>query len=1005
MTAATETAWLVDTFSLIFQVFHAIPPMTSPRGVPVNAVFGIARDLVGLRDRKPDYLLCAMDRSEPTFRSDIFPDYKAHRPPAPDDLISQFPLIEQLIEAMAIPILSFERFEADDLLATAAHHGQGRGIRSFICTSDKDCRQLLSQHVRMFNLRKGLEFGEKELMDDWGVRPDQVVDLQAMVGDTVDNVPGVAGIGYKTGAKLLAEFGSLEVILQNIDKIAGAKKQEAFRAAMSQISISRKLVELDRHVPMKMDWENWRLSEPNHARLLELYREWGFRTLASQAEKALQGSGVSATVPAEPVGVSAAPVKGGRGKRGGKDESLDGGLFGTAESSAAPADPVKAEVSARSDGRPVQGGLFDEWEQAGAPMPATTDGWDYSGYKAIQSEAELRTLLTRLENEGPFAIDLETTSLNPRVAKIVGIAISNKEGEAAYLPIRGPAGTVCLDEKTTLAALKPLLESPVLGKINQNLKYDMMIFLAHGIHLKGIAGDPMIADYLLHAGERSHGLDELARRYLDHRMIPITDLIGVASKREPQKLMSDISLERVVSYAGEDADVAFRLAKRLEGNLGEWDGPAGSAHGRSQMRLYKELELPLIGVIAAMEMRGIRVDQEQLRVLGGKMGAQLIALEAKIHEMAGGPFDIASLPQLRKILFGKLGLPALKKTGITKEPSTDQETLEKLAVLKHPGAPMAELLLELRKIGKLKSTYVDTLPELVDPVTGRVHASFHQTIAATGRLSSSDPNLQNIPIRDDMGQEIRKAFLPRVGWDLWTADYSQIELRLLAHLSGDAGLKKAYEDREDIHTAVAAGLHGVTAAEVTSAMRRVAKTVNFGVVYGISAHGLADRLQIPRDEAAVFIDAYFTKYPGVLEYQEKVLAFGRTHGYCETILGRRRRIEGIRPKSSFWQRNQPEREAINMVVQGSAADLIKMAMIGVAHRMEKDGMQGGLLLQIHDELVLEAPVEERSALAALLEEEMVVRPSQALGLEVPLEIDSGFGPNWVDIVSFGDHAN
>lgn len=1002
MTAPSETAWLIDTFSLIFQVFHAIPPMTSPRGVPVNAVFGIARDLMGLRERKPHYLLCAMDRSEPTFRSDIFPDYKAHRPPAPDDLISQFPLIEQLIEAMAIPILSFERFEADDLLATAAFDGQGRGIRSFICTSDKDCRQLLSEHVRMFNLRKGTEFGEKELMDDWGVRPDQVVDLQAMVGDSVDNVPGVAGIGYKTGAKLLAEFGTLEGILQNIDKIPGAKKQEAFRASLPQIPISRKLVELNRQVPMKMDWENWRLAEPDYARLLELYREWGFRTLASQAEKALQAKGgpVPAELPPTPT------LKGAAGKsRAGKD-SQEGGLFaGSNPPGAMPTEGQTAPPVSRSDCRPVQGGLFDEWEQAGAPMPATTDGWDYSGYRAIQTEAELRALVSRLEKEGPFAIDLETTSLNPRAAKMVGIAISNKEGEAAYLPIRAPAGTVCLDEKMTLAALRPLLESPVLGKINQNLKYDMMIFLAHGISIRGIAGDPMIADYLLHAGERSHGLDELARRYLDHRMIPITDLIGVASKREPQKLMSDIPLERVVSYAGEDADVAFRLAKRLESNLSEWDGPAGSAHGRSQMRLYKELELPLIGVIAAMEMRGIRVDQEQLRVLGGKMGAQLVELEAKIHEMAGGPFDIASLPQLRRILFGKLGLPALKKTGITKEPSTDQETLEKLAVLKHPGAAMAVLLLELRKIGKLKSTYVDTLPELVDPATGRVHASFHQTIAATGRLSSSDPNLQNIPIRDDMGQEIRKAFLPREGWDLWTADYSQIELRLLAHLSGDVGLKKAYEDREDIHTAVAAGLHGVSAAEVTPAMRRVAKTVNFGVVYGISAHGLADRLQISRDEAAVFIDAYFTKYPGVLEYQEKVLAFGRTHGYCETILGRRRRIEGIRAKSSFWQRNQPEREAINMVVQGSAADLIKMAMIGVAHKMEKDGMRGGLLLQIHDELVLEAPVEERAALAALLQEEMVVRPSRTLGLEVPLEIDSGFGPNWVDIVSYGDHAS
>jgi DNA polymerase-1 len=415
-----------------------------------------------------------------------------------------------------------------------------------------------------------------------------------------------------------------------------------------------------------------------------------------------------------------------------------------------------------------------------------------------------------------------------------------------------------------------------------------------------------------------------------------------------------------------------------------------------QVRLYREVEIPLLSVLAAMEMRGIRVDKEHLARLGQGMAGEIEKLQAQIYELAGGPFDIQSLPQLRVILFKKLGLPALKKTGITKEPSTDQETLEKLAALDHPGAAITRAILDLRKITKLKSTYVDTLPTMVHAKTGRVHASFHQTVAATGRLSSSDPNLQNIPVRDEMGLEIRRAFLPEQGWDLWTADYSQIELRLLAQLSEDQELREAYLQGQDIHTRVAASLHGVGPEEVTAPMRRVAKTVNFGVVYGISAHGLADRLGIPRAEAEKFIEAYFRKYPGVLAYQEKVLDEGRKLGFVQTILGRRRRVEGIRPKSSYWQRNQPEREAINMVVQVSAADLIKIAMIGLEKRLSSSGLKARLLLQIHDELVLEAPPEERSALAAILQEEMVAKPHQWLNLEIPLAIDAGYGPNWVD---------
>ena len=1007
-----QTLWLVDTHSLIFQVFHAIPMMTSPRGLPVNAVFGIARDLLGLRDRKPTYLLCAMDRAEPTFRSSIFPAYKAHRPEPPADLIGQFPLIEQLIEALGIPLLSVAGYEADDLIATVATYSQEMGILCHICTSDKDCRQLLSPKTFLFNLRKGTVFGTSELFADWGIRPDQVVDLQAMVGDSVDNVPGVPGIGYKTAAKLLQDFGTLEGVFENVSRVPGAKKQEALKASIDQVSISRKLVQLERNCPISRDWESWRLREPDYARLYELFRDWGFRTLSNQMEKKL------------PKNPSAVFLQ--NQNSGGKTTSSRGeqsptmaGLFDFSEESPKVSGFTQGNQTKKNPNPIGQPGLFDDVDAGDSPP--VDPGWDYSGYEVIETEARWESLLGELKTSSRFAIDLETTALDIRDAEIVGISLCFQKGRAFYLPLMGPKGASLLSREMVLEGIKPLLEGQTPGKINQNIKYDMMVFAKHGIFLQGIEGDSMIVDYLLHAGERSHGLDELSKRYLNHRMIPITDLIGPSSRKEPQRTMNQVPVAEVGRYACEDADAAWQLHELLFNQLqqsdqvGNFVDPPNSPTGIvpqvkispkpfDQVRLYREVEIPLLSVLASMEMRGIRVDKDHLFRLGQKMGVAIDKLQGEIYELAGGPFDIQSLPQLRVVLFNKLGLPALKKTGITKEPSTDQETLEKLAALDHPGAAITRAILDLRKITKLKSTYVDTLPTMVHPSTGRVHASFHQTVAATGRLSSSDPNLQNIPVRDDMGLEIRRAFLPEEGWDLWTADYSQIELRLLAHLSRDNELRAAYIEGQDIHTRVAASLHGVAIGDVTSAMRRVAKTVNFGVVYGISAHGLAERLAVPRAEAEKFIEAYFRKYPGVLDYQEMVLDEGRKFGFVQTILGRRRRVEGIRPKSSYWQRNQPEREAINMVVQGSAADLIKIAMIGLEKRLSSSGLKARLLLQIHDELVLEAPPDERAKVAAILEEEMVTRPHDRLGLDIPLSIDVGFGPNWVDTQAWMEGA-
>jgi DNA polymerase-1 len=592
--------------------------------------------------------------------------------------------------------------------------------------------------------------------------------------------------------------------------------------------------------------------------------------------------------------------------------------------------------------------------------------------------------LRELKKQKRFAFDLETTSLQPWDAKIVGWALCWKPGEAWYLAVRGPDGSRLLDPEQTLEKLRPILEDPAIAKINQNIKYDLLVLRSHGVIVAGVAGDSMVADYLLHAGERSHGLDDLARRYFNHANISITELIGKKSKGQPQLTMAQVPTEKVAEYAGEDSDVAWRLCERLEPEL-EREG---------LKTLYNDLEVPLIEVLGELEYNGIRLDQPFLQRLSTEMAAQLEAIERDIYRLANREFNIASPRQLREVLFIELKLPTQRKTGITGEASTDQETLERLAALGHE---LPAKIVEHRQIAKLKGTYVDALPALVNPATGRLHASFNQTVAATGRLSSSDPNLQNIPVRTEQGRQIRQAFLPEDGWLLLTADYSQIELRLLAHFCGDAELRRAFAEGRDVHASVAAQIYGVPEAEVTSEMRRSAKTVNFGVIYGISAHGLAQRLGIPRDEATRFIDAYFARYPKVQEHQARLLDNCRRTGYVRTILGRRRAISGIRESSTYQQRNQPEREAVNMEIQGSAADLIKVAMLNLFRRLKREGLRSRMLLQIHDELVFEVPPDELDAVAALIQEEMTTPLEKELRLEVPLVVDMAAGPNWLDV--------
>jgi DNA polymerase-1 len=751
-----------------------------------------------------------------------------------------------------------------------------------------------------------------------------VVDYQTLVGDPVDNVKGVVGIGPKTATQLLQQFGTLENILANIDQISGAKRKENLRAFADHVERTRRLIRLEANVPFPMDWDGWQLQEWDAPRLLALFKEWGFRSFADQVRAAQPGQ-------------------------------------------------QQPELFA-------QGELFPFGENT---AKGQENGWK-AKYHLVDTPRKFEAFLKELRQQQRIAIDLETTGLQPRECEIVGYAITWKPGEAWYVAVRGPAQEAVLDPVLVREKLRPILEDPQVEKVNQNIKYDLLVLRNQGVAMAGVADDPMVADYLLHSGERSHGMDQMALRYLNHAVIPITDLIGKRGKN--QLRMDQVSPARVAEYSGEDADVAWRLTELLGKELGK----------EGLRKLYDELEVPLIEVLAELEYNGIRLDLSLLERLSQEMERQLADIEKDIYRLAGHPFNIASPKQLRQVLFTELKLPPHRRTDTTGEASTDQETLEKLAELHE----LPRKIVEHRQIAKLKGTYVDALPELVNLRTGRVHASFNQTVAATGRLSSSDPNLQNIPVRREQGRQIRQAFLPEAGWQLLTADYSQVELRLLAHFSGDEHLRRAFAQDQDIHAAVAAQVFGVAENDVTADMRRMAKTVNFGIIYGISAVGLAERLGIARDEGTRFIDAYFARYPKVLEYQTRLLEGCRKIGYVGTILGRRRAISGIRPDSTYQQRNQPEREAINMEIQGSAADLIKLAMLNIHRRLRQEGRRSRLLLQIHDELVLESPPEELDEIAALVRDEMTT----AMKLEVPLKVDLSAGPNWLDVEEIADGA-
>jgi DNA polymerase-1 len=906
--------WVIDTLSRVYQLFHALPEMTSPRGEPVSAVFGFARDLLDIgQKRRPDYLLCALDAAGGTFRHEASPDYKATRSEMPADLVPQIDLVRRLLALLGIPLLEVPGVEADDVLATVAARASAAGADCVLATADKDARQLLGEHVRLLNLRTGQWFGVESLEAEWGIRPDQVVDFLSLVGDAVDNVPGVPLIGPKIASDLLRRFGSLDEVLARADEAPGRRRAENLRTHADVARASRELIRLRSDLPIDIPWEQARLRPSDPAALAAFFREMGFRSLT---ERAL-----------------ALPAPSGDRPRG----------------ATRPADATLAPLAAE---QPVAC-VSDE------DLAALADGLARCGRVAFAVAVPPPAAFPDGQRE-------RSSVAAPRRGRPLpeGIALAAPgpgDGEAAvFVPIgalAGPGGE----------PLRRLLADPGVERVAHDLKAQIVALAASGVALDGRGFDTLVADYLLESGDRDHTLASIARR-----------LTPQAAASPPP----DLEHPGSAASAAQAALAAARVSAPLAASLVE----AGLEP------LFRELEMPLVHLLAEMEQEGIGIDVPLLERLSARYAERLAALEAEIHALAGRPFTILSPLQLRAVLFDELGLPVVKRTKTG--PSTDVEVLEELA----PLHPLPARLIEHRQYSKLKSTYVDALPRLVDPESGRVHTSFNQTVTATGRLSSSEPNLQNIPIRSREGREIRSAFVARDGWRFVSADYSQIELRVLAHLSHDACMLEAFAAGRDIHTTTAMAVFGLPAEAIDSDRRRVAKAVNFGILYGQSGFGLAKALSITPLEANAFRTATFRSFAGAAAFMDDCLDRCRREGFVTTLLGRRRRIEGVRPRdrrrdaTGTFALTLPERTAVNTVVQGSAADLIKLAMLSVRRGFREQGLAARIVLQIHDELLIESPEAEVARVRELSAERM----RAAMALAVPLEVSLAEGRTWAE---------
>ncbi len=888
--------FLIDGSALAYRSYFAFirNPLINSRGVNTSAVYGFAQSLLKiLKEFKPDYVAVVFDTKAPTFRHELYSEYKSTRSKMPDDMVEQLPYINELVQAMNLPVLEKEGFEADDLMGTLAVQAARQGIEAVLVTGDKDFLQLVDDKILVLNPhRAGQEMewiNSKKVEEKFGVPPEKVTDLLALMGDQSDNIPGVPGIGEKTAIQLMKEFSSLEELLANPGKIAKKKLKENIEFHADQARLSRKLATIDTTVPVDLDLDKYRWQEEYTPRLKELFKELELNSLLEQVSK--------------------------------------------------------QEKRSKAD------------------------------YRALTDMSDVEKLMTEIEKKRELAIDTETSTISAIGTELVGISIAMEEERAYYLPVSHRAGKN-LDKSKALKLLRPVLEDGKIKKVGQNIKYDWEVFYQEGIEIQGIDFDPMIASYLLNPSIRQHNLDALALKYLDHKMIPIEDLIGSGKK---EISFAEVTIEKATEYSCEDADYTLRLKNVLYPELEKLD----------LLPLFYEVELPLVRVLAEMELTGVAIDLKMLKEVSNNLEREIRKYTEEIFSLAGKEFNLNSPSQLARVLFEDLKLKPIRRTQKKTHQSTDVQVLEELAKVH----PLPKALLEYRQLSKLKSTYADALPELINKKTGRIHTSFNQTVAATGRLSSSDPNLQNIPVRTEVGRQIRKAFVAG-GKDfvLLSADYSQIELRILAHFSEDPTLTASFLQGEDIHTRTAAEVFGVNPENVTPEQRRQAKIANFAVIYGVSAYGLSQQTEMTVEEADMFITIYFKKYPKVAEYIDNCIEKARREGFVTTLLGRRRYIPEINSPNK-QVREFAERIALNTPIQGTAADLIKMVMIKIAEEMRDKKTKSKMILQVHDELVFEVHRSELDYMKQMVKEKM----ENSLELKVPIKVEVGVGKNWLEL--------
>ncbi|QCG95285.1 DNA polymerase I [Azospirillum sp. TSA2s] len=937
--------YLVDGSGFIFRAFHALPMLTRPDGTPVNAVLGFSNMLLKLlADAKAEAVAVVFDSKRLNFRNEFYPDYKAHRPEPPEELKPQFALIREATEAFCLPCLELEGFEADDLIATYARLAQEAGRQVTIVSSDKDLMQLVRPGVGMFDPMKNKSIGPDEVFEKFGVPPEKVVDVQALAGDSVDNVPGVPGIGVKTAAQLITEYGDLEALLANAEKIKQPARRQKLIEFADLARVSRRLVLLDDQVPPPKPLDELRVREPDHQKLIDFLRAQGFRSIVSRVEMEMQKDGRIA-------------------------DGAAGGAAPTAAAAPVSKSPAPAESTAAED-RPARKTVLH--------VPEVR-------YELVQDADALRRWVERARETGVLAVDTETDSLTPATATLVGVSLSTEPGIACYIPLAHGASTAAAGQldfdappppkqiptAEAMAILKDVLEDPSVLKVGHNFKFDHQLFARNGITVSPV-DDSMLISYVLEGGSHGHGMDELAELHLAYTPIPFKEVCGTGKN---QITFDRVPLDKALAYAAEDADITLRLWTLLKPRLVD----------DRMVTVYETLDRPLVPVVADMERAGVRIDKKALSDLSQSLSVRLAEIEKDVHLLAGQTFNIGSPKQLGEILFDTMKLGTGKK-GKTGAYSTDSSVLEELA---EQGHTIAQRVLDWRQLAKLKSTYTDALQEKISPVTGRVHTAFALAATNTGRLSSTDPNLQNIPVRTEEGKKIRRAFVAAPGHKLLSVDYSQIELRLVAEMANIQALKDAFRDGLDIHAATAAQVFGIPLEQMTPDIRRKAKAINFGIIYGISGFGLGRQLGIAPGEANTFIKTYLERFHELKVWMESIKTFARQHGYVVTLFGRRCYMPGIQEKNAA-RRAFAERQAINAPIQGTAADIMKRAMNRMPGALAAAGSNARMLLQVHDELLFEVPEAEVEDAARIVREVM----EGAAHLGVPLVAEAGIGDNW-----------